>query len=97
MAFSKWPDKDPEAIKDYAIDWTALLVGAEVIDTSTWAITPVSTTSPLVDGTSSIVDGVTTVWLSGGEEGVTYSVVNHIVTDRGMEDDRTIQIKVKTQ
>ena len=34
----------------------------------------------------------TTVWLSGGVAGQSYSVVNHIVTAAGREEDRTIKI-----
>jgi len=35
-----------------------------------------------------------TIWLSGGTSGVTYRIVNHIVTAAGREDDRSIYIRV---
>ena len=90
----KWPDKDPQAVKDYAIDWTAMLATNEIIETSTWSVLPVG---EITIGASAILDGVCTVWLSGGADGATYSLLNHIDTDRGMEDERTVTIKVKNQ
>jgi hypothetical protein len=88
----KWPDKDPQAEKDYAIDWTARLQSLETIDVSTW--TP---DTGIVAADDSVTDGVCTVWLSGGTAGTTYNIVNRITTSRGMVDERTIQIKVKNQ
>jgi hypothetical protein len=87
----KWPDKDPEAEKDYAIDWSAILQVGETIDVSTW--TPDDASLTAFDG--SITDGVCTTWLSGGNAGQTYLVTNHITTSRGMIDERTVQIKVR--
>jgi hypothetical protein len=89
----KWPDKDPEANKDYALDWTAMLALAETIEDSQWVSTPTG----LTVGTSAIVDGVCSVWLSGGSVGITYTVVNTITTDRGLIDERSVAIKIKEQ
>lgn len=96
--FAKWPDKDPDAIKDYNVDWSSRLLVGETITDSTW-----TTSDPaLVIGNSglhlpTIVDGVCTCWLSGGAAGATYTVKNHITTSRGMEDDISTLIKVKEQ
>jgi hypothetical protein len=89
----RWPDKDPQAIKDYALDWTAALQDGETIDVSTW--TPSG--SGLVAFDDSIDEGICIVWLSGGTEGTTYGVVNRITTSRGMVDERTVNIKIKNQ
>jgi hypothetical protein len=35
------------------------------------------------------------VWLSGGTPGYPFTIVNHIVTDQGRQDDRTITIRVR--
>jgi hypothetical protein len=93
-----WPDKDPEAIKDYAVDWTALLATGETITESVWTVDD----ADLVIGSASphepsILLGVCSVWLSGGVAGSKYKVKNHITTSRGLEDERTISIKVKEQ
>ena len=91
----KWPDKDPDANKDYSIDWSAILADAEIIEDSVWAVTP--TGLDIGVGTTTIVGGVTTCWLSGGTIGDTYRVTNTIETDRGLIDERTVSIKIKEQ
>lgn len=83
--------KDPDAVLDYQIDWSAWL-GSDTIATSTWTV-----------GTGITMDGHTsttktaTVWLSGGTVGTSYSVTNRIVTALGRTDERTIQITVKNK
>ena len=80
---------DPDAKLDYGHNWSEWLDG-DIIVASTW-------TAP--DGITLVADdytdSTTTVWLSGGIEGVLYKAVNHIVTAAGREDDRTIKIKVR--
>jgi hypothetical protein len=83
-------DKDPDAILDYALDWSKWLATNETIVSSTW--TP---SAGIVVESDSSTASVTTVWLSGGEAGLPYVVVNHIVTNQGREDDRTITIRVR--
>lgn len=73
--------KDSDAVTDHTITWT----GLDPIATSTWApevgITVVS---------SSFTDTTATVRVSGGTPGMEHSVVNHITTDDGLEDDETV-------
>lgn len=80
--------KDPNAVLDYQIDWSTWL-GADTIATSTWTV-PTGLTK---DGDTSTTT-TATIWLSGGTAGVTYHIVNHIVTAGGREDDRSIYIRV---
>lgn len=85
--------KDPDAKKDYAVDWSDWL-DEDTISTSTWeadddGITVEDDPAPANTGT------VTTVWLSGGTVGERYEITNHIVTSAGREDDRTIEIRVQ--
>lgn len=91
MAIAKFT-KDPDAVLDYTIDWSAWLPPGDTI------VDAVATSSApdklVVDSTSHTTDE-TTVWLSGGEVGQTYDVVTHITTNDGREDDRTITIVVK--
>jgi len=93
---TKWPDKDPDAIKDYSVDWSAMLAESETITDSSWAP---SDPALIVESASphapSILGGVCSCWLSGGVAGTTYTVTNRITTSRGMVDDRTVTIKVK--
>lgn len=92
MALS-WPAKDPQANKDYALDWSALLADGETITDSDWSVDP----SGLVVGAGSIIGSVCSVWLSGGMDGTAYKVTNTITTSRGLIDERTVTIKVKGQ
>ena len=81
--------KDPDAVLDYAFDWSGWLTGAEVISSYT-----------IDEDTGITVDsdleaaGVVTVWLSGGTAGTTYALRCEIVTDAGRTDERTMIIKV---
>jgi hypothetical protein len=82
--------KDPDAVLDYVLDWSEWLVTGDTISAAT--STPDSGIT--VDSTSHTTTGTTT-WLSGGTAGTTYSVVVHVTTADGREDDRTMTIVVK--
>ena len=81
--------KDPDAVLDYAFDWTAKawLQSGEGI---TSRVVTVST--GLVKDRDAESDGVVTVWLSGGTAGESYIVACKIVTDLGRTDERSIGI-----
>ena len=81
--------KDPSAILDYSIDWSLWLNG-DTIATSSWTV-PTGLTK--VSDTKN--DSSTTVWLSGGTLGQTYTVTNRITTANGRTDERSIIIKVE--
>lgn len=80
--------KDPNATLDYKVDWEAWLDG-DTIATSAWTVP---------DGLTADADSNTTtsatVWLSGGTEGTTYTVLNRVTTAAGRTDDRSILIRV---
>lgn len=82
--------KDPDGKLNYQVDWSDWLVGTDTISASTWTVPDgITAESDTHD------DETATVILSGGTVGSWYSVVNHIVTDFGLEDDRTIRIKIE--
>lgn len=78
--------KDPDAVLDYRIDWATWL-GVDTISTSTWTVP-----AGITKFTDSKTTTTTTIWLSGGTAGETYSVKDHIVTAGGREDERTLTI-----
>lgn len=78
--------KDPNAVLDYSFDWSDWLRG-DVITASTWAA-PAGIT---VDS-STFAGSLTTAWISGGVDGTSYDIVNHITTLAGRAEDRTIRI-----
>jgi len=88
MAANKLFGKDPNAVLDYAIDWSSWL-GTDTISTSAWTVA-----SGITKTGESKTSTKATIWLSGGTAGVTYELTNRIVTTAGRTDDRTIGIVV---
>lgn len=82
--------KDANAALDYTLDWSQWLTGGDTLASSTW-ITAIGLT---VDSDRLDADNTTTVWLSGGTAGRSYTVTNRITTDDGRTDDRSIVVYV---
>lgn len=86
--------KDPAAVLDYTVDWTDYL-GSSTIASSSWT----AETGLTVD--SSTDNGFkATAYISGGEAGRQYSLVNQItfvVDGVTLTDERTIKIRVQQQ
>ena len=81
-------EKDPNAVLDYTIDWTAWL-DSDTISSSTWIVP-----SGITEDSSTNDTEITVIFLSGGTAGEIYSVTNRITTAAGRTDDRTIRIKM---
>jgi hypothetical protein len=75
----KWPNKDPDEVLDYQIDWSRRLY-SDTIVTSTW---PTTLPAGLTLGVMTNTLRTTTVWLSGGVNGTTYTLTNRITTVGG--------------
>ncbi len=97
--------KDPQAVLDYSVDWSAWLAQGETIAASRWTattgITIAATPAPSFTPTTA------TVWLSGGavgggeEVGIArgvaqraYRITNTITTSAGRTDERSIFVAV---
>jgi hypothetical protein len=79
--------KDPDAVKDYSVDWGTWLDG-DTITASTWTADDGITVDSDENDTTTA-----TVWLSGGAlEDEKYRLINHITTAAGREDDQSIWI-----
>ena len=81
--------KDPDAVLDYSVDWSAWLVDGDIIISSDWL-----PTTGITVVSSSFSTNATTVWVSDGVAGNKYGITNRITTSGGRTDDRTIYIKV---
>lgn len=81
--------KDPNAVLDYALDWTKWLEG-DVLSTGTWTIDA----GPTIQS-QNVANGIVTMWLSGGVDGTTYAALCRVVTVGGRTEDRTIHIQVR--
>lgn len=82
-----WISKDPDAVLDYTIDWTAWLSG-DTISSAVWAVP-----TGLVKDQQSETATAATVWLSGGTADAEYVVTCHIITAAGREEDRSFRIR----
>jgi hypothetical protein len=89
----RWPDKDPQAFKKYALDWSGVLESTDGIATSAWTVSPAGPTISL----TSIVDMTTVLWIAGGTNNVDYTFLNHIETDDGMIDERSVILSIREQ
>lgn len=81
--------KDPEAVLDFAFDWSPWLDVGETINTHT-----ITASTGLTVNSSSEAAGVVTVWLSGGTAGNSYTVECLVVTSAGRTDERSFSLKV---
>ncbi|RVO10975.1 hypothetical protein CN102_04835 [Sinorhizobium meliloti] len=93
MSISWTPVKDPDEVKDYSLDWSALLVD-DMISTSTWTL---ASGEGLTIGANSNTDTLSTVWLSAGTAGVNYELLNRVVTTGGRTYDQTVKLKVRVK
>ncbi len=84
--------KDPDDVLLYRMDWSAFLSPlSDTISTSAWD------GGGLTVGTDAIETNSlkTTLWLSGGTDGTTYTVANKIVTAEGRTVERSFKLMVE--
>ncbi len=103
----KWPNKDPQEILDYEIDWgTERLEDAEEIETSEWAVAEgtveVLENSPhqpivVAHEETGRANSVTRCWLSGGTLGETCIVTNTITTTAERTRELSGKVKIKAK
>lgn len=84
---------DPQSVLDYAVDWTAWLATGETLTASSWTVPAgITQTTPAPSFTAG---GVATIWMTGGTLNLSYSLVNHITTSAGRQQDQTITLQVR--
>jgi hypothetical protein len=82
--------KDPDAVLDYAFDWSSWLEGGEVISNHT-----ITVDTGITKDSDSESSGVVTAWLSGGTHGSDYIVACKIITSLSRTDERSINIRCR--
>lgn len=103
MAY-KWPDKDPDEIVDYSVDWSRFL-GTDTLSAATWFIKDTDGTkeelsdSEVVNGLQ-FVNGtlsgkVATARFSLGTNNVVYLITCRITTGDGLQYERSINLRCK--
>jgi len=85
--------KDPNSVIDYLLDWTAFLnqIGGDILLESDWTTTDTGLT--ILQQTFTTTQ--TTVWIAGGTPPLS-SIVNHITTAGGRQQDQTIHLKIRS-
>jgi hypothetical protein len=86
--------KDPSAALDYSVDWGAEYLSGDALAASSWSVEPdepggVSVTSSAFDLLMSVVT------VAGGEAGRIYRLTNQVTTAAGIEDRRSIMLRVE--
>ena len=85
--------KDPNEVKDYALDWYAMVApDDDSIINSSWTV---ESGEGLVIDSSSYTSTLTTVWLSAGESGVTYELINRVTTEGGRTYDQSVKLRCR--
>jgi len=87
--YSKDFTKDPNAIKDYTLDWSEWL-DDDTISTSSWSV-PTGITK-VTDSTTSTT---TIIWLSSGTQGSDYELFNTITTAGGRTERALLKIQIR--
>jgi len=83
-----WPDKDPNEVLDYELDWSARLSDGDTISASTWIVP-----DGLTEDSNSNTTTTTTIWLSGGTLGE-YTLTNRVTTAGGRTMDQSVRLTV---
>ena len=82
--------KDPDAVLDYAFDWSTWLATGETISSHV-----VTADTGITKDSDSEADGIVTVWLSAGTAGTAYNVACKIVTSDARTDERSIIVLIQ--
>jgi len=90
MGFLQWPVKDSNEVLDYVLDWSARLDTGDAIASSTWIVP-----SGITKDSDNFGGSTTTIWLSGGTDGETYTFTNRITTDDGRTMDQSVRLRLK--
>lgn len=88
--------KDPDAVLDYAIDWGAEYLGADLLAQSDWSATPDEPGGLNIVG-SDFDASTTTAKVGGGIAGHLYRLVNRVTLESGRVDDRSITLRVEAR
>lgn len=92
--------KDPNADKDYIVDWTRWLQSGEVIVNAAWTLSPSTGTLPLAKHDEALIGGKkASVFLKDGDVGAIYTAAVKITTSNTPPrvDERSIGLLIAQQ
>jgi len=85
--------KDPDATRDYAIDWAPYLDGRTIV-ASDWSVAP-DEAGGIAIAEAGFDGARTAARLTGGIAGHSYSLANHVAFSDGSSDDRSLVLRVE--
>ena len=86
--------KDPSAVLDFVFDWSLWLATGETITASTITASTITASTGITVDSDTFTGTTVTYWLSGGTLNTLYTIVNHITTSAGRQDDRTDSVTI---
>lgn len=86
--------KDPGAVIDYAVDWSAGYLAGQAITASEWSVVPESADGITIAGAVSEA-GRTVATLAGGAPGTLYRITNRVTFSDGRSDERLLTLRVE--
>jgi len=86
--------KDPEASLDYAVDWGLEYLEADALVSSSWSVAP-NEAGGVAIAYSRFDEKVATAQVGGGLAGRLYRLTNHVMTASGLEDNRSVMLRVE--
>jgi hypothetical protein len=105
MSF-RWPNKDPDELLDYSVDWSRFLNGATIttcvwsVDDSTGTKTTIAagnTVNGIQNVAQTISGSVTTINLGLGTNNTEYKIYCRITDNSGNIAERVVRLRVKEQ
>lgn len=93
-----WPNKDPEEVLDYPVDFTLWVVSGNTINSAACVIESKvgdDTANPLVIDTVNFATDIVNVWLTGGVAGVKYTFKVTVTDNNAVPVARTGVRRVK--
>lgn len=106
MSF-KWPNKDPDEILDYSVDWSRWLNTGVTISTVTWYVdnstgtkttfSPTAVVNGLQNVSQTNTGTVATINLGLGTNNTEYKLYCRIADSSGSVAERVVKLKIKEQ
>jgi len=101
----KWPNKDPDELADYSIDWSRFITPA-TINSVTWSVdnadgvkTELVPSGQIVHGIQLVsatnTDSVATARMGLGTDNIKYKLYCTITTSDGLIFERTVFLRVR--
>ena len=105
MSF-RWPNKDPDEILDYSVDWSRF-IGSATISSITWyvenssgvktIITAGQTVNGIQNVSQTISGSVATINLGLGTNNIEYKFTCRMTDNTGSIAERAIRLRIKEQ